>query len=1104
MKTSLKNAFFQFEEDERDIYYQFKPVRFGILFGYNKCGKDGYRIDFSYNQCELSLSIILLHIAGTKETVIGEQKYADVKFKDLQDIPVQVSVKKDACRGALDKYAFHFPLAVPKGRIGIAVSSVFRGITFTDAEIISQEKIPKKLVYSKNRELPSENGGVIPYTLRIDIYSYFDTVYEMEYSLDGGISAREQTDMHADVWLYHYDDITNPYIKVINKKTCKKYFLFNGEARFYDSNGLLNIRNLFGHVYNMKDTPICGNFFFTEFDENDVIGFGYENFKAWGYEAMQGLYEYLFGSGDKLIYRGAPLETELVTRLVSLDKKMVSEIPEDIYDYDDAVEHAQNNHYFFTDEIPSFQLLAYTKLNREYLSVKVSLLDAFYRPLKDIVTMPCEMDPEFMVNEYRLLCCPFHLPALCNGVYHISIDILYGDRMIGNHCAAFEVLDAQSQLSPQEASGLPVMYVGDGAPPLSEASVPDFYAQKSEFDWGHYFGVALYLPIGGQKKRVWEILKLYKRHLFTWITQRTIKGYDTAKLQEIITRSDYINYIYPGLEDCSYYWRYDLFDFAVYGSRFVQETLNDFLDMHPGYKEELKIRDVTEQFTEEDLLRLLKLCGGEWLSFCLEKIEDRFLQQTGELKKRNPDQRRCSYGPYPMYFSPYKSGYAIKWYGFDPEKIHEVFDGFLQYEDYPFTCAYNSYAGAWGILTTKLLDPEIKIYPELYMSFPNGCPDGAVACAYPPLGGSRCPVYFTMTQVCEYVYNTPYYRDGKFSYWYDYGFSVFSFIDYPKERARCLLTLWGNVLKYRPVRPHKTAAFLYEINPKEDRYDYEVAGHNFYNVSESNLSYVYGEMKASGLSGGFAVKAKDLLSLSEEEINCLVLPDMTDAAPEILDKVRELHKHGVVLVAVGKIPGLEELFGVEERPQTVTVRSFSNGTESEYVTPNQAEFFYKNQTGKAKLLAEGTMPVIITKNNCILLNTSIAQAGIDSLVTSPHLGRPNISRLLNDTMVAALHAAISSQVSSSYGSGVTVLETESGEDILLITDYSKHDQCSLDRPVYREVQFDIEHLSDAEYINVCHDAPQIHKIYRHGILKGMSVMLYPQETFMFRLIYSRE
>jgi len=1085
----------------KEAFYQFKSVRFGILFGYSKAGKNGYRVDFSYDSYERKLSILLLQVNGIKNKVEGERIYKNVDFENWQEILLELNVKETSCCGSLDCYEFQFPIESICGRIGISVSSVLKGIIFKDAEIVSCESIEKARIYSRDIELPAQNGGLVPYTMHIDIYSYSDMVYEMQYTLSGGISAREKVDMHSDCWLYHYDEIEDLYIKFINNNMCDKYYLFNGLIRFYDSNGLEHLRKLQEYVYEMRETPLSGQFFFTGFGEETVLGVGYADFNSWGYEAQRGAYEYLFDAQDNLIYEGMPLEKDVIAKFISLDKKIISDIPTNIFDYNAAVIHAENNHYFYVNEVPKFQLLIYTKLTDKYIGVKLSLMDAFYQHIADIVPLTMETDTRFEVNEYKLVRCGFCLPVLGSGVYHVYAEILYGDRVIDSHCSALEVLDPQSEQSPQEASGIPTLYMGDAAPPLCESCVPDFYARKSEFDWGHYFRIALYVPISAEKKRVWELLRFYKRQLFTWVNRRTIWHYDLDELQDTLQNSDYINYFYPGLEECGNYYRHDFFDYSIYGTSIMRDILNQFFNIYPHYKKMFDIDDIKDQFTREDMIRLLKLCGSEWIPFAHVKIQEHFELQMKELRIKNPKQKRCSYGPYPIYFAPYKSGYATKWYGFDPKKIHQVFDGFLQYEDYPFSSDYDSYAGAWGVLTTKLLNPHIKIYPELYMSFPEGCPDGAVACAYPPFGGSFCPIHFTMTQMCEYIYNTSFYKDGKFQYWNDYGFSVFSFIDHPKDRSKCILKLWGNVLKYRPVRPYKTIAYLYEMGPQEDRYDFEVAGSNFYNISETNLAYIYGKMKNSGLTSGFAVGVEDILQLTECEINCLVLPDLTNISSEILDKIKLLHERGVTLVAVSKIPGLEDLFGVEDKEQNVLVNCLSNGREIEYITPNQAEFFYSCDAGKVLLWANEDIPVIITNNNCILLNTSIAQVGIDALIDTHYMGRPNISRLLAEQFINVLHDMIVTEVRCSIGAGLTILETKCGEAILMITDYSKHDQKCLNESVLREIEFNIQNLVDVEYINICNDDPQIHKLYQNEILKGMSVMLRPQETFMFRLLF---
>ena len=1068
----------------------FSRQTFGIMLGYNKETKCAHEVHFSYNNT--NLNIYLLKIDGKNVSNEGEIEYNDVRMGG-KDINLAFDVSENGVTGKIGKYKFSFDGELVSGRIGIHITAVYGRITFSDVVIASKEKINKTKIFETNFTIPAQNGGMIPYSVKIEVFSY-GGIYEMAYTLDGGISTRMPTDLHADVWITQYDDITEPYIKLVSDNGVEKFSLYKGTARFIDRNLAHNIREIFENVLTVKDTPLSGSFYITGFEKYKYVGFGYEYFNGFGYMPMSGAHEYLFDFDGNLAYGGEPIDRKTVFKFESPDKKIVKKLPKALHDYDKAVVHAKNNHYFYADEKAYFELLMYTKENTDFTDIKITLYDAFFRKLADIYDYK-EESLDFDVCTYKLKKFSFSLAELPCGVYHIGALLSEGGNILEENYTAFEVLDEASVISPQESSGLPVMYVGDGAPALSETCVPDFYTEKSGFDWGHYCSVGLYVPITAQEKKVWEIYKLYNRKVFTWNTKRTILNYDVSKLEEIITHSDFNNYFYPELENCPIYYRFDLYNYAGYCD-FLREKLNEFLLLNPEYKKELAIEDAVANFTYEEFLRMMRTCGGKWLQFAHEKIREVFVKQTAQLKQKNPNQKRCSYGPWPAYHSNLKGGYSIKWYGFDPEKLHETFDGFLQFEDYPYSSAYPSHSCAWTLMTTKLLDNKVKIYPELYFSFPDACPDLAVTEAYPPFGGSECPLHFPGTQICEYVYNTPYYHNGKFGYWTDYGFSIFSFIDKPRKRAKEILKLWGDILENKPARPKKTTVFIYDFNSTEDRYEYETAPDHFYNISEANESYVYGIMKAAGLTGGFVARFEDILDFTEDDVNCVVLPDMTCASEQVKEKVRELHGKGVTLIAVSKVPGLEDLFGVKNDAKYTFINSIYTECENEIVTPLNAEFFYSADDGKTKLYASGGIPVVISNENTILINACLAQLGIDLLAHIAYHGRPNISPLIAKTLTNEIREKVFSLAVGDNGIGCALLETQKGASLLVVTDYSKYDQNDIDTPKRHHVMFNTQEFSDAVSVNGCN----IGKLYKDAILKGVSVMLKPHETLLIKLI----
>ena len=1074
-----------------------RDAEFGIVFGFQPIGKTGYSLQF-LRQIDGNCSVTLCRLSGSSLEKLDTCALGIIPMQ--QTHTVTLSVSQDSISGTLEEKSFSFSCAPQKGRVGLRVTTVFEFFVFTDVELSSPEDPAVEEICNAVIHINNPNGGMLPYQLHLDVRRYENSIAAVNYTLSGGISTREKQEPYSDTWDFQDDVITNPYIKIIEDSVVKKYYLYNESVQFMDSNSIEYVRNILEHVITVKDTPLNGTIFLPKLTTDTLLGFGYENYSSNGTSSMCGAYEYILSSdGKTVLYNGEPLEKEIIPKFVSPNKRILKNIPDDLYDVDAARSHAEKNHYFYSDETPLFTLRCMTRLPVEFLSCRIILLDAFFETIEEIAVLPMAEQNDEAIGAYRACICSVSLPALSCGVYHISADLILGDAVIHKHTSAFEVFDAHSDLSPQQASNLPHFFHGDAGPALLEASLPEFYAQREEYDWAHYVQMALYQPIPAQKKRIWEILKLYNRELFVWMTKRTIKDYNETTLNDVVEHSDYVNYIYPGIEDCNTYYRYDFYTDVTFGNT-VKAWTEQFLRENPHIRADLGIENAVEQFTEEDRDNLLRKYGAQWLPYCLRNIEEKFKKQTAELRQLNPTFKRSSYGPFSIYAAPYKTAYATKWQGFDPTRLDQIFDGFLQFEDYPFSCSYNTSVGAFGVMTIKFLCPQVKIYPELYMDFPEGCPDGAVCMANPPFGGSKCPPRFTATQIAEYVYNTPYYKNGAFGFWKDFGFSLFLVMNRLKERSNSILTFWGKMLKNKPVRPGRTTAFLYEIHPDQDRYELDRVLCQLYNISESNMAYLHELMRAAGYQGGFATSYEDLLTLSEADIDSVVLTDLTHAPAAVITKLRQLHKAGVALIGVGKIPGLEDIFGVRENSILRNVTYLTKGDTTESLTPYDAEFFYEAEGGTVAATTDSGIPVVITTPTTVLLNTSISQFGIDNLHHIWYVGRTNVSILLKEVLRDALDGVMKPAVRSSPNTGVSIVETEQGDTLLVLTDYSDYTLKDHDQVVLRDVVFSEKMPKDIQYIPTEHSDVRVYKRFRNGSLCGFSVEMQPWETMLFHLV----
>ena len=150
--------------------------------------------------------------------------------------------------------------------------------------------------------------------------------------------------------------------------------------------------------------------------------------------------KYIFDFDGKLLYGGEPLDGNTVFDFKSPDKRIVNKIPKTLHDYEKAVYHAKNNHYFYTDEKASFELLMYTNENTDFTEVNVTLYDAFFKKLTDVGICGkeslCFDIPSYSLNKYS-----FVIDELPIGVYHIGAALSEGGKTIKEHYSAFEVLD---------------------------------------------------------------------------------------------------------------------------------------------------------------------------------------------------------------------------------------------------------------------------------------------------------------------------------------------------------------------------------------------------------------------------------------------------------------------------------------------------------------------------------------------------------------------------------------------------------------------------------------------------------------------------------------
>jgi hypothetical protein len=310
------------------------------------------------------------------------------------------------------------------------------------------------------------------------------------------------------------------------------------------------------------------------------------------------------------------------------------------------------------------------------------------------------------------------------------------------------VLSAESKTAPPLASGLPFLYSTPNEDRYLERDSFDPWNPMPSCDIEHYFSCSTFTPAVGIKRKVWEAIAPFNRKWFMWLDSRTANPWDYNLYIEGVKNADYMQYQLPHVE-----YRYDLWKLENYSSG-VLDILHEFLSLNPQIAEDIAYTKECNEFTVDNLTKLLKNYQEEWYGFACKKTREIFLEQNKTFTKLNAKFKRSYYGPFSVYTSPYKTYNVMKHFGLDAKyDVSELYTGFMQFEDYPFSCSYPVYRGAFAAMTIKLHQPKLKLYPEVYgcKSY-GGCPDGLVAFANPPLGVYVMPEYFLVTQCYEYAF----------------------------------------------------------------------------------------------------------------------------------------------------------------------------------------------------------------------------------------------------------------------------------------------------------------------------------------------------------------
>lgn len=1041
---------------------EFNPV-FNVLFSYDKKTRCAQGLKVTYDLGG-RLIFTLINLDRMKITECESVCIDEFEISEGDITELRIKCKGNMLFVSLSDKLFKFDIKDNKGYIALERKNFIGELIIKEITLLSDDDLSEtEIVPVQKVRIPLTDGGDIPYEFSYKISKIDDNCY-LDVRLGGGTATRKlNREDRPGQYVAEKDTLVSPYTIIRNNKE-KKFYLYNGRRTICDPNIFWECQKI---LFNHPDMPIERRFLLKNFEinENTSVSYGYESFSCSGYANQAGgPSEYIFDLDGNMLYSGNAL-TESICELYSPDDKYaVGLIPKNAYRYDDIITHLRGNHYFHIDEDISLTLSFKTRLYLEAVSIRAEIRDVY-----DSEVLEC-FEPKIKCGKWQFgyseLRVEVNSKPLKLGVYRIVFIISYGDSIYKEYNKVFEVFDKDSRVSPAVASGLPFVFSMPNEQKWLASNTFDLWNPKPSCDTGHFISCVTNTPIEATEYRIWEVIKLFGREWFAWLSDRTCLDPSIELYPEVVKNTDYL---YVPAKTETFPLRNDLYLVGTYQNPKFRKYLHEFMELNPDIAEKLlykipekeefvyeKQKEIDESgevkeykaFTYEHLRNLMEVCHAEWMRFANGKILEAFKVQNGELKKLNPNFKRSSYGPFNTYVTAPLSYHTIKAFGNLPYNTlsDEVYTGFAVFEDYPASCAYQTCRGAFAAMTILLHCPNLRLYPEQYEGFPlGGCIDGAVKFSHSPMGKFDIPLYYSTTHALEYVYNTPRLTDEGFVYWNTYGFHRPDHsIDMWNEEVRG----WKTVLDVKPKRPLKTMAMVTEYYEEEDSYSDEIStlhGHtNMVNTSEEIHGYIYETVRKNGFNTPFALKFDTLRKLTKDDCDVLVLPTLRYCSEEAKKEIRRLYDEGVSLVASSHVDGLEDIFGVKGKTISTESNTLILGNEEEDIYPFDVKFNYESDGAETLMTIQDGTAVIFKNDRAILFNASIGRLGYECFEGMEGKQRKNVSKLMEKAVCNAI-SDLSNPLVRGENVGVTLFESQKGTKHLLCIDYSKYLNAETDK-----------------------------------------------------------
>jgi len=927
-----------------DRYSESMAMR--IYFRYHPDRREGYCI---------------LHRWGTKgmETVLGLCRDSDyttiVKLSGLnaeprlspdRDHTIRLEVRdnefvlvhngKVAARLEDPEHRFTEPGLVALDR---GVSKAFFYFGLQRVQIESGEAVPETVLWkSRKIEFPADiNGMTTPFFLEIKARRSGPRVI-LKARLTGGPAARLPSELDFR-GLWANAKMLNPYIRLECRdgRSLGPYFLFRGSIGLHEH---WNPRSS-GFLPADAECPVGHTIILSDIPEDTLLAFGYEHYAAEDRLPLAGgpseiILEPKTGktvyAGDALRPGGVRLDIESPP-----EKKISALLPEDDPRHCQALEFARNNHFFFESEPVRFRMVIRHRvpgLNTGPLAMRVTLQDAYRKTIEKLRDYSLQPVADTTANTLliaagiaTLATDWISMPPLKTGVYHVQAGLYHGDGQVVALSKAFEVMaDDPAAPCPPLASGLP-----DLIPYL-----PDYATEAAGFDpWigrgvnsAHYLSCTCIHPLIARKYRIWDGVHLYRRQWVLELAKRMTPHPELERNLDLIQHCDALWEEHEG--------RCDLWLENTYRNPRVLSVLARFLNS-PEYKPEVGSLLDTISFEKEkpvsrDIYReLVTRHWKAWVTFFNRyNAEEELSRRRADLARINPKAKLMHYGVYPPYGSAYKTAYFASYMGRDlANHLERFWDGPLMFESYPYMCGYPLQRDVFMLAAMKLEAPALRQYPEVYGI--NGCAaDSRPVFGMPPYGSSHSPPGYFRKTVFEFTCAAVWFDAEGFHYWDDRGFEAGA--AWTNEHFEEFLDTWGIIVRHRPKKPLRVTAFGYGrescrrhvdqlieclVNPDLDD---GIPLDDIVNTAEESVAFAYETARLDGQAAGFILSMDHLANLSPDDLDTIVLPPVAGLSPETRTHIRRLHEKGVALIGFEDVSGLEDLFGIADSKESVTIK----------------------------------------------------------------------------------------------------------------------------------------------------------------------------------------